>query len=97
MNNLEIMPGAALDDAREIDSIVSRMTAALDELNTIIVHEIGETGSGKNISFDWAGKLVAEWNNYYTKDIPATMAAMQQSATNLRMAVDNAVSYSQSN
>ena len=79
--NLEIRPGAALDDAQEIDNIVGRMKAAMEELNTIILNNMGPVGSEKPIS----------------TDLPATMDAMQLSASNLRQAVDAAVRYSQSN
>ena len=95
--NLEIRPGAALDDAQEIDNIVGRMKAAMEELNTIILNNMGPVGSEMPISTDWAGNLLSEWTNYYSTDIPATMDAMQLSASNLRRAVEGAVHYSQSN
>ena len=85
--NLEIKPGAALADAEEIDSIVSRMKDAMEQLDTIIRNNMGSAGSGKQISTEWAGNLLAEWTNYYGEDIPATMEAMQLSASNLRQAV----------
>ena len=91
--NIEILPGAALDDAKMIDTIVSDMTDAMAELNDIINNKMGEVGSGKPISTAWAGDVISNWNAYYSSDIPETMEQMKLSATNLRMAVDAAVQY----
>lgn len=91
---IEIVPGAALDDAKQIDTIVSRMEDAMTKLNSIITNQMGDVGSGKEISTKWAGVVTDNWRSYYTTDIPNTMEQMKQSATNLRMAVEKASSYS---
>lgn len=95
--NIEIQPGAALDSAKEIDKIVSDMTEAMDQLNDIINTKMGEVGSGKPISTNWAGEVANNWKNYYSTDIPDTMEQMKLSATNLRKAVDASISYSNGN
>ncbi len=94
MPNIEITPGAALDDAKQIDAIVATMADAMDKLNQIITNKMGESGSGKPISTDWAGTVSDNWKQYYTTDIPNTMEEMKKSAANLRLAVDNAINFS---
>lgn len=95
--NIEITTEALLDAAKQIDTIVSNMKSAMDDLDNIINNKLGPVGSGKPVSTNWAEQIVSNWKRYYTNDIPATMEQMQQSAVNLRMAVDSAISYSNGN
>jgi len=92
--NIEIAPGAALDGAKQIETIVAAITDAMDTLNKIITSKMGESGSGQPISTDWAGTVSNNWKQYYTTDIPNTMEEMKKSAANLRLAVENFNTYS---
>lgn len=92
--NIEITTEALLDAAKEIDTIVNNMKDAMDDLNNIINNKLGPVGSGKPVSTNWAEQIVTNWKRYYGNDIPSTMAQMQQSALNMRMAVDSAIAYS---
>ena len=94
--NLQIKPGAALDDAKQIDVIVADITDAMDQLNKIMNDKIGGSGSGKPISTDWGGSVSTNWSKYYSSDIPQTMEEMKLSATNLRKAVEAFLQYSKS-
>lgn len=87
--NITIKPGAATDDAAQIDAIVSQMETDLDELNNVIRSEIPA-----GVQTTWSEEVRSNWENYFSADIPAAMQDMKLSAANLRMAVDSALKYS---
>ena len=43
----------------------------------------------------WSEEVRNKWESYYGSDVPEAMEAMKLSATNLRLAVDQALKYSQ--
>ncbi len=88
--NLLINPGAATDDAQQIDAIVSQIAENMQTLNSAITGNIPST-----VQTDWSNTLLENWNEYYTADIPQAMETMKLSAQNLRLAVDQALTYSQ--
>lgn len=61
----------------------------MKELNEAIKRNIPE-----GIETDWSEQVRANWDNYYSTDIPEAMAEMKLSAVNLRLAVDQALKYS---
>lgn len=87
--NITINPGAATDDAAQIDSIVATMEENLETLNGAITRNIPN-----GVQTSWSETVRENWSTYYGADIPAAMADMKLSATNLRMAVDQALKYS---
>lgn len=87
--NITINPGAATDDATQIDSIVSTIESNLEVLDAAIKRNIPN-----GVQTTWSDEVRNNWETYYSADIPAAMADMKQSATNLRMAVDQALKYS---
>ncbi len=87
--NLTIKPGAATDDAAQIQKIVSDIETSLDELNQKIT---GNIPSG--VDTDWSEEVLNNWNTYYSADVPQALADMTLSATNLNNAVDAALKYS---
>lgn len=87
--NITINPNAATDDAAQIDSIVSTMEDSLETLNGAITRNIPN-----GVQTSWSETVRENWSTYYSADIPAAMADMKLSATNLRMAVDQALKYS---
>lgn len=87
--NITINPGAATDDAAQIDSIVTTMEENLETLNGAITRNIPN-----GVQTSWSETVRENWSTYYGADIPAAMADMKLSATNLRMAVDQALKYS---
>lgn len=87
--NLTINPGAATDDAAQIDSIVATMEDNLETLNGAITRNIPN-----GVQTSLSETVRENWSTYYGADIPAAMADMKLSATNLRMAVDQALKYS---
>lgn len=87
--NLTINTGAATDDAAQIDSIVATMEDNLETLNGAITRNIPN-----GVQTSWSETVRENWSTYYGADIPAAMADMKLSATNLRMAVDQALKYS---
>ena len=89
--NIKINPGAATDDAQQIDSIVTEMAQDMETLDVAIKQNIGENG----IVTTWAETVKANWNQYYGSDVPQAMEDMKLSATNLRLAVDEALAYDQ--
>lgn len=88
--NITINPGAATDDAAQIDSIINQMEQHMATLDAAIKRNIPE-----GVQTDWSESVRANWSSYYGNDIPEVMAEMTLSATNLRMAVDEALKYSQ--
>lgn len=90
--NITIKPGAATEDALQIDSIIEEMTTSMEELNEVIKSVIPN-----GIETDWSEDVLNNWNTYYGNSIPETLAEMKLSSTNLRLAVTKALEYSQSN
>ena len=87
--NITINPGAATEDAAQIDSIIEKIDAAMKELDAAINRNIPE-----GIETEWSEQVKSNWDEYYSADIPEAMAEMKLSATNLRLAVDAALKYS---
>ena len=87
--NLTILPEAALDDAKSIDSIVQEISNSLEILDKAIKNNIPE-----HLETEWSVKLLENWNEYYSGNIKNAMAAMNLSASNLKSAVDMAINYS---
>lgn len=88
--NLTINPGAATEDAAQIDSIVNDIESAMETLDAAIKRNIPN-----GIETTWSDQVRNNWESYYGNDVPTAMADMKLSATNLRLAVDEALKYSQ--
>lgn len=88
--NITINPGAATDDAAQIDSIVSQMEEDMQVLDSAIKRNIPD-----GIQTTWSDTVRTNWESYYTADVPQAMEEMKLSATNLRLAVDQALKYDQ--
>ena len=87
--NITIKPGAAIQDAAQIDEIVSQIQEDMQTLDKAIKSAIPE-----GIQTNWSEQLREKWESYYTSEIPASMNDIKLSATNLRLAVDQALTYS---
>ena len=87
--NLTIKPGAALDDAQQIELIISKIEQSMQTLNEVINKTIPN-----GIQTDWSENVKNSWTHYYSSEVPEAMYAMGLSAKNLKTAVDQAVSYS---
>ncbi len=88
--NLTINPGAATEDAAQIDSIVNDIESAMETLDAAIKRNIPN-----GIETTWSDQVRNNWESYYGADVPEAMADMKLSATNLRLAVDESLKYSQ--
>lgn len=88
--NLTITPGAATEDATQIDQIVTEMEQQMDELNSTIKRDIPD-----GVETTWSETVRSNWESYYGADIPEAMAEMKLSASNLRLAVEQALQYDQ--
>lgn len=88
--NVTINPGAALDDAQEIESIVSKMKVSMEDLDKNISSAI-EVGI---VNVKWAETLLDNWRVYKESDVPEAMNQMLLSAANLKKAVDAVIAYS---
>lgn len=88
--NITINPGAATDDASQIDSLVQTMQESMETLNTAIKQTIPA-----GIQTTWSETVRENWETYYSADVPAAMEDMKLSAANLRLAVEQALQYSQ--
>ena len=88
--NLTINPGAATEDAAQIDSIVNDIESAMEILDAAIKRNIPN-----GIETTWSDQVRNNWESYYGADVPEAMADMKLSATNLRLAVDESLKYSQ--
>ena len=90
--NITIKPGAATEDATQIDNIVEEMAQNMETLNAAIKSTIPE-----GIQTTWSQTVRENWEGYYTSDVPEAMEEMKLSSQNLRLAVDQALKYSQEN
>jgi len=88
--NITINPGAATDDASQIDSIVSTMDKNMQTLDEAIKSTIPD-----GIQTTWSNTVRSNWESYYGADVPAAMEDMKLSAKNLRLAVEQALAYDQ--
>lgn len=88
--NITITPGAATEDATQIDSIVNTMESCMQDLDRAIKSTIPE-----GIETTWSDTVRTNWESYYTADVPKAMEEMKQSAANLRTAVEEALKYDQ--
>lgn len=88
--NITINPGAATDDAAQIDSIISSISSSMETLDAAIKRNIPS-----GVQTTWSDEVRNNWETYYNADVPEAMAEMTMSATNLRLAVDQALKYSQ--
>lgn len=87
--NITINPGAATDDAVQIEKIVADIRTSMEELDAAIKKNIPD-----RIQTDWSDQVRNNWDTYYSADVPEAMDAMSASATNLKKAVDAALKYS---
>ncbi len=87
--NVTLKPGAATDDAAQIDSIVKNIKEHLSTLDSAIKDNIPS-----GVQTTWSDEVRNNWETYYSADIPAAMAEMELSAKNLRMAVEEVLKYS---
>ena len=88
--NITINPGAATDDAAQIDSLVQTMQESLSTLDSAIKNSIPD-----GIQTTWSETVRNNWESYYTSDVPAALEEMKLSASNLRLAVEQALGYDQ--
>ena len=89
---ITIKPGAATEDARQIDNLVSSIQQDMETLDGAIKRNI-PTG----IQTSWSDTVKSNWEGYYNADVPAAMEDMKLSASNLRLAVEQALAYDQEN
>lgn len=89
--NVTIKPGAATQDAVEIDKIVASIKEDMQILNDAIVDTIPEL-----LQTEWSDKVRSDWEQYYVNDVAGAMDDMALSATNLRKALDEFLEYSKS-
>ena len=86
----------ALEDAKQIDTIVASMEEDMQALDRAINDSIADDPSQpQGIFTAWSSTLKDNWKKYCGTDIPAAFADMKQSAKNLRLAVDEALGFSQ--
>ena len=88
--NLTIDTEEAIEDAKNIDTIVSNIGSNLEELNKVIENNIPE-----HVETLWSTKLLDEWKEHYQNSIKNSMEGMKASASNLKDAVDTATNYSE--
>ena len=88
--NVTINTGAALDDAAQIESIVSNLASDMETLDKAVRDTIPS-----GIQTQWSETLSDNWSKYYTADIPNALEDMKKSASNIQMAVQETEAYSQ--
>ncbi len=88
--NITINPGAATDDAAQIDSLIQTIEESMETLDSAIKNTIPS-----GIQTTWSETVRENWENYYTSDVPSAMEDMKLSATNLRLAIEQALKYDQ--
>ena len=88
--NITINPGAATEDAVQIDSIINSISDSLQTLDAAIKRNIPS-----GVETTWSDEVRNKCESYYTGDVPAAIEGMKASASNLRLAVEQALAYSQ--
>ena len=88
--NITLTPNAATDDAAQIDSIVAAIQTSMETLDNAIKSTIPD-----GVQTTWSDTVRTNWETYYNADVPAAMEDMKLSATNLRLAVEQALAYDQ--
>ena len=88
--NIIIKPGAATDDVKQIENIISEMTEDMAELHEAINETIPD-----GIETDWSDRVKQNWYDFYRADIPEAMETIRLSASNLTMAINAALAYSE--
>lgn len=87
--NLTIRPGAALQDATQVDTIVNQIREDMKTLNDVITSIIP-----MEIQTNWSGELLNNWVRYYNSEVDSSLEEMTESATNLRTSVEKVLQYS---
>lgn len=90
--NIIIKPGAATDDAANIDDIISKINSSLETLDAAIKRNIPN-----GVQTTWSDDVRNNWETYYAADVPSAIADMKASGANLRLAVQEALKYSNGN
>ena len=86
--DLTIKPGAATDDAVQIDQIVAQIRSDMETLDAAMKRNIPN-----GIQTTWSERVSDNWNSYYNADLHTGMEEMETSATNLRLAVQASLKY----
>ena len=87
--DLTIRPGAALQDATQVDTIVNQIKEDMRTLNDVITSTIPS-----GIQTKWAEELLSSWVHYYSSEIDSALEELAENATNLRVAVEKVLQYS---
>ena len=90
IGNMKINTDAALDDARQIDTIIQTIADCMQELDAVIKANIPE-----EVRTDWSETVKENWERYYNQSVQQAMEEMKLSAQNVRTAVESALAYSQ--
>ncbi len=88
---LIIKPGAALEDAKQIETIVETIQECLRKLDECISKNIPN-----ELETTWSKELDDAWQKSYKGSIQDIMDEMKSSATEVQKAVFKALDYSQS-
>ena len=94
MPTIQINTEASIDDAKSIDTIVSEMDDDIHVLDKAIKDTIADGPGDPGILTNWSSTVKGNWLQYVANDVPTAFADMKLSATNLRLAVDEALRYS---
>ncbi len=87
--DLTIKTEASLEDASQIETIVTQIKSDMEVLNDGIKANIPDP-----VRTDWGDTLLENWEKYYNIDVPDAMDKMIASAKNLELAVEKAMGYS---
>jgi hypothetical protein len=96
MDELYLDSSKSMNDATEIESIVSNIGNEMQDLDSAIRNNIPDSeGEARGVNTQWSREARALWKKYEETDIAQTMEEMLDSAKNLKMAVDNALQINQ--
>ena len=95
---LPLFQGYAVSFANNYSSILStpiKSTSKLFEVYCLLTLDAAiKRNIPSGVQTSWSDEVRNNWETYYSADVPAAMADMKLSATNLRLAVDQALKYS---
>ena len=87
--DITIKPGAEIEDATQIDSIVKQIDQDMQDLDSSFKRIIPS-----GVETTWSNELKQNWEQFYNNSVQNAMEEIQLSANNLRLAVDAAIKYS---
>ena len=91
---LTISSEKALEDAKQIETIVQNMESSMQQLDKVIDSCIADGEGDTGILTNWSTTVKSNWSQYSTKDVPFAFSQIKESAKSLKEAAEQTEAYS---